>query len=249
MKFDLNRKRVNEFSEDRLLAALEKAALHFNYIEFSRDDFDRVADISASVVRKHFEGSWTKALDLLRRRLAEKGLELKPRPHSSNRILSDKDLFDEMARIWAEVGQRPSQGEWENSKPRIAYATYKKRFGGWTNACLKFIEHKMGNSVISEDPVPARLPAATSQNKIAKKDQKPSSREIPLSVRLKVLNRDNFKCVFCGKSPATDFGTKLHIDHIVPYSKGGLSLFENLQTLCEECNLGKSDKDIGPKLQ
>jgi len=63
-------------------------------------------------------------------------------------------------------------------------------------------------------------------------------------LRLKVLNRDNFKCVFCGKSPATDFGTKLHIDHIIPFSKGGTSTLDNLQTLCEDCNLGKSDMRI-----
>lgn len=70
---------------------------------------------------------------------------------------------------------------------------------------------------------------------------KENSRNVSLSLRLKVLNRDNFRCIFCGKSPATDFGTKLPIDHIVPFSKGGKSTLENLQTLCEECNLGKSD--------
>ena len=73
---------------------------------------------------------------------------------------------------------------------------------------------------------------------------KENFRNVSLSLRLNVLNRDNFKCVFCGKSPATDFGTKLHIDHRVPFSKGGKSTLENLQTLCEECNLGKSDQDI-----
>ena len=73
---------------------------------------------------------------------------------------------------------------------------------------------------------------------------KENSRNVSLSLRLKVLNRDNFKCIFCGKSPATDFGTKLHIDHILPFSKGGKSTIENLQTLYEECNLGKSDSQI-----
>ena len=73
---------------------------------------------------------------------------------------------------------------------------------------------------------------------------KENSRNVPLILRLKVLQRDNFRCVFCGKSPATDLGTKLHIDHIFPFSKGGKSILENLQTLCEECNLGKSDREI-----
>ncbi|OGY07146.1 MAG: hypothetical protein A3D24_04880 [Candidatus Blackburnbacteria bacterium RIFCSPHIGHO2_02_FULL_39_13] len=70
------------------------------------------------------------------------------------------------------------------------------------------------------------------------------TRSISLNIRLKVLNRDKFRCVFCGKSPATDIGTQLHIDHIVPFSKGGGNNLENLQTLCFECNLGKSNRDV-----
>lgn len=76
---------------------------------------------------------------------------------------------------------------------------------------------------------------------------KEDSRNLSLSLRLKILNRDNFRCVFCGKSPATDFGTKLHIDHIIPCSKGGTSSLENLQTLCNECNPEKSDFEIEMK--
>jgi 5-methylcytosine-specific restriction endonuclease McrA len=34
---------------------------------------------------------------------------------------------------------------------------------------------------------------------------------------------------------------RLHIDHIVPWSKGGETALENLETLCSECNLGKSN--------
>jgi 5-methylcytosine-specific restriction endonuclease McrA len=33
----------------------------------------------------------------------------------------------------------------------------------------------------------------------------------------------------------------LHVDHIKPWSLGGLTVDENLQTLCEPCNLGKSN--------
>ncbi|MBP3922045.1 MAG: topoisomerase DNA-binding C4 zinc finger domain-containing protein [Ruminiclostridium sp.] len=32
------------------------------------------------------------------------------------------------------------------------------------------------------------------------------------------------------------------MDHIVPVSKGGKSIPSNLRTLCERCNIGKSDK-------
>ena len=67
-------------------------------------------------------------------------------------------------------------------------------------------------------------------------------RDIPLGLRYKVLSRDRFKSVKCGNSPSTDINCKLHIDHIIPYVKGGLTIFENLQTLCSNCNLEKGDR-------
>ncbi|MBR5903681.1 MAG: HNH endonuclease, partial [Clostridia bacterium] len=60
-------------------------------------------------------------------------------------------------------------------------------------------------------------------------------------LRYQVLKRDNFKCCACGASPAKDPSVELHIDHIVPWSKGGETVIDNLQTLCSKCNLGKSD--------
>ena len=61
------------------------------------------------------------------------------------------------------------------------------------------------------------------------------------SLRYDILKRDNFKCVICGRTPKKD-GVTLHVDHIIPVSKGGKTVPENLRTLCSICNLGKSDK-------
>jgi hypothetical protein len=244
MDFNFQRRRADTISEERKLEALETVAKHFNYIEFSWRDFNKVSTISASAIKTHF-GSWKKALAALKKHLQEKGLDLSPRPHAPQRIYSDKDLFNEMERIWQKVGQRPSRNEWEISEPKISISAYKKRFGSWTNACQKFIEFKMGGEISSNDFVRFSGEEFLIHEKSGTLEySKENSRNISLSLRLKLLNRDNFKCVLCGKSPATDFGTKLHIDHIIPFSKRGKSIFENLQTLCEECNLGKSDSQI-----
>lgn len=56
-------------------------------------------------------------------------------------------------------------------------------------------------------------------------------------LRYKVMQRDGFRCVRCGASAAD--GAKLHVDHIIPVSRGGKTEMSNLQTLCETCNLGK----------
>lgn len=57
--------------------------------------------------------------------------------------------------------------------------------------------------------------------------------------------REDFKeLIGDGKSPSSDIGTKLHVDHIKPFSKGGKTVLENLQTLCFDCNLGKGNKKL-----
>ena len=61
------------------------------------------------------------------------------------------------------------------------------------------------------------------------------------SLRYQVLSRDNSRCTSCGATPPTH-GVSLHVDHIVPVSKGGKTEMNNLQTLCEPCNLGKSNR-------
>jgi hypothetical protein len=63
---------------------------------------------------------------------------------------------------------------------------------------------------------------------------------ITAGVRSKVLARDSYRCRHCGISTA--LGAVLHIDHIIPISKGGTSDLGNLQTLCQDCNLGKSNR-------
>lgn len=60
------------------------------------------------------------------------------------------------------------------------------------------------------------------------------------SLRYDVLKRDGFRCVLCGMSSKD--GAILHVDHIIPVSKGGKTELSNLRTLCERCNMGKSNK-------
>ena len=60
------------------------------------------------------------------------------------------------------------------------------------------------------------------------------------SLRYDVMKRDGFRCVLCGAS--RDDGITLHVDHIIPVSRGGKTEMSNLRTLCERCNLGKGAK-------
>ncbi|NNN22542.1 MAG: HNH endonuclease [Acidimicrobiales bacterium] len=78
------------------------------------------------------------------------------------------------------------------------------------------------------------------QKKSAEAFQRERERsKMSLDVRHRVLERDGRGCKYCGRG--SDVVT-LHVDHIRPISKGGRTELNNLQTLCADCNLGKSNK-------
>jgi 5-methylcytosine-specific restriction endonuclease McrA len=49
--------------------------------------------------------------------------------------------------------------------------------------------------------------------------------------------RDGWRCVYCGSG-----GNRLTLDHVVPRSRGGMSVWENVVTSCAPCNLRKGDR-------
>jgi Homing endonuclease associated repeat/HNH endonuclease len=235
MHFELERTRIDKIPQDRVLDELKRVAEAQGYVEFGKRHFDasNATGISASTVVRTY-GSWSKAIASLRLALQEHGVTLKRRTRSP---FTEQKLFDELERIWRQLGHRPSRNEWEAAEPRISYNTYQRHFNGWVNACLAFIEHKMG-APIHADTDEAVAPDEATEVAIPQR-----SRSIPLKTRLDVLGRDNFRCVLCGGSPATDVGVVLYLDHMKPFSKGSTHDLENLRTLCADRNLGKSNRD------
>lgn len=59
---------------------------------------------------------------------------------------------------------------------------------------------------------------------------------LPRSLIKQVFERDAYRCQHC------DGWIDLCVDHIHPYSKGGTSELDNLQTLCRPCNSKKKDR-------
>jgi hypothetical protein len=57
-------------------------------------------------------------------------------------------------------------------------------------------------------------------------------------LRLQVLTRDKFACVYCNGNK------QLEVDHILPRTKGGKTILENLQTLCTLCNRAKGNTEV-----
>lgn len=67
-----------------------------------------------------------------------------------------------------------------------------------------------------------------------------------------VFERDNYKCTKCGvKCDISKVGTNHDeeptLDHIIPMSKGGPHTYDNVQTLCRNCNTKKGNSLIGQR--
>lgn len=60
--------------------------------------------------------------------------------------------------------------------------------------------------------------------------------KVPFS-RRNVMVRDGFTCQYCG-----DAKKRLTIDHVIPKSRGGKTIFENCVGACKKCNSKKSDR-------
>src|SRR3989338_3537440 len=237
MAYEFARRRTDMISRATISTELIAVADKLGFREFTCREFDTLATISHQVVLREFT-DWQKAMLFVRQQLAARNIHLTQRPQTRRKdFLSAEVIFAEMERIWKLCGQRPSQNEWDSSHPAISYVTIRKHFNGWGNACLQFINYK------NNSPSPT-LPRSEHPSPEAQTVHKPAqilSRTIPLKLRLKVLDRDQFRCIFCGRSPATDIGVRLHIDHIIPISRGGHTTLSNLQTLCFACNLGKGN--------
>ena len=75
---------------------------------------------------------------------------------------------------------------------------------------------------------------------------------VPRTVKRKISRRalfarDRWRCQYCGSD-----GGKLTLDHVVPRSRGGESIWENVVTSCAPCNLRKGNRvpdEVGMRLR
>jgi hypothetical protein len=134
----------------------------------------------------------------------------------------------------------PTQKKLVNTSPHkflndfLVVSLLKGHFQGIKGYQLEILPNfnQLGDRCNSPAEELVSLPAKVVKNK--------TKRAIPLAMRYKVLKKDGFTCVACGHGVAD--GAKLQVDHKLPFSLGGLTELSNLQTLCDACNLGKSNR-------
>ncbi|MFA5598528.1 MAG: HNH endonuclease [Pusillimonas sp.] len=218
-KFQLKRVSGQPVNDNELIEDLKRVAQEQGANVLPQRIYGDYGNYDISTVIRRF-GTWNNALEK-----ANLGI--------SNRInIGDEELFENILRLWEHYGRQPRRIELANSPSKISQYPYNRRFGSWTAALQAFVDFANGGDIEE---------IQTSSTKTWS-EKRNTGRDPSIRLRWKVLQRDNFKCCACGSSPAINPGIILHVDHIIPWSKGGETTFDNLQTLCSRCNLGKSNE-------
>lgn len=214
MKFELEPHHRN-ISDHDLLAELRRVAEAVGGGSVTIDQFNEHGLYHSSTLARRF-GSWFKAID-------SAGLK-----RSRNLNIANDDLFENFATVWLALGRQPKYQDMTKDRSAFSAGTYENRFGTWRKSLEAFVS--WANDGVPPDATELEQPQTR---------QRRTPRNINWRLRALVLMRDGACCQMCGTD--VKHGAILHVDHKFPWSKGGETILENLQILCQACNTGKSD--------
>jgi len=255
-----SKSRTNFFIKDaELIADLKRVSFELKNDSVTRDEYNRHGKFNSATFENRF-GSWIKA---------KEKAGLKRREHPS---ISDEEYFKNLEEAWIKLGKQPHFSDMQIPFSKYSGSGYVHNFGTWRKALEQFIKYvnkeekttiEGENSIIIEENKSHQAPiieypneelvsgsvAKTPLAKRPKLSQEPinkhrTKREVNHRLRFMVMKKDNFKCRKCGRSPATDPRTILHVDHRTAWTNGGETVLENLQTLCSKCNIGKGNLKV-----
>lgn len=220
MKYTVHKRKnptVNEILEDikQVMTKLGKTTVTIR-------EYDKMGNYHSSTALRKI-GTWNEILSTLN-------------ATTSNIFHEDKDLLDNIKKVWLQKGIQPTRRDMDNKAlSSISSGTYLRHFGTWYNALDKFIEY------INNDDDESLIDLDEGKNEVNGVKHK-TKREPSDRLKVQVLMRDGNKCRICGV--VCDGGIhKMHFDHIIPWSKGGETTLENLQVLCSVCNEALGDVD------
>jgi predicted restriction endonuclease len=203
-----------DISDEDLLADLRRVAKELGKSRVTFREYRGQGRFAPQTLAERF-GSWHAAI-------GKANLQ-----RTINRNISDEELFENLVEVWTALGRQPRSRDLRPGPSRFSWNTYAYRFKSWRRALTAFVQWANEGQV---------LPPADAS---AKKAGKRTPRNINWRLRALVLMRDGARCRLCGAAPSD--GVRLHVDHIRPWSKDGETVLENLQALCNICNIGKSD--------
>jgi 5-methylcytosine-specific restriction endonuclease McrA len=204
--------------DDELLDDVKKTALKINKNTITLSEYNEYGKYSSSTLTRRF-GSWFKILELCELECSRSKLNI-----------STDELFKNIENVWIILGRQPKYDEIKKPLSKYSAGTYDKRFGSWLKALelfINYIKEDNDNNCTTEEKEIEIIDKNTNYKHKTK-------REISDRLRFTIIMRDGFTCKKCGKSPSKELGVELHVDHIIPWSKGGETILENLETKCKK---------------
>jgi hypothetical protein len=229
--FVVDKNQIKSITDEDIINDMNEVAKILGKNSLTRSEYASLGNYHPSTVSNRF-GTWNNSL-------LKAGLQI-----SLNKKITNIDLFDDIQYTWIKLGRQPTTTDIKAGLSNYSLNTYAHHFGSWRKALASFVSYINSECNTTE----SFQDDETNIKNVVAEDTTPikhhTNRDINLRLRFLVMKRDNFKCCICGASPAKDSTIELHIDHIVPWSKGGETELDNLQTLCSKCNRGKSDLDM-----
>lgn len=188
------------------------------------DEYNALGSFNATTLQRRF-GSWFSVLE-------RAGLE-----DSRTRAgIPIEELFENLRRVWQLLARQPKYKELKKPLSKYSSGAYEDRFGSWNKALMEFESWIDSASTFGQYDNPGTDKTLEPQVQ----EQRPTGPRQPSErLRFAVLLRDGFTCQSCGASPIKEREVQLHLDHIIPWARGGITSKENLTTRCSRCNLGK----------
>jgi hypothetical protein len=216
--------RLNDYSDESIFSELHRIRTFVGKETVTIEDVEKNGRLSYAVIKKRFGG--------LRVALIQAGIKTT----IAQKHPSTDQLLEDLGAVWdatlTHEGRRPYRRDLRKYGARYSSNTYERHFGSWIKACEALLEwegSKHNSAILSV--------TVTEEERPRRKQKRP----IPLRIRYAILMRDRFTCKRCGRSPSTTPGLEVDVDHIKPEAKGGTLENSNLQCLCSDCNIGKSD--------
>jgi hypothetical protein len=193
-------------------------------------EYEGIGKVHPCTIQRRF-GSWRDALQ-------QAGLQ----PSRSKIGITDQELFENVKSLCMSLGRQPRYSEVRAPDSQYSARTYENRFGSWSNALEEFVAWV--NSDLPEER--QQEDTETNQSTMGStvhpgSAKRRTRREVSDRQRFRILVRDGLRCRACGAIPLTQPGVELHVDHVLPWSRGGETTDDNLLTKCRQCNLGKGN--------
>lgn len=188
--------------------------------------YNQLGKFSSATISTRF-GAWNMGL-------AKAGINI-----TQEKNVDEKKLFNNLKEVWIHKGSQPVFRDMSKNPSKYTGCLYCDRYGGWRKALEAFIKYFNSDNIDIRDS--KKIESSTDKIFIENLKQRRTNRNISERMRFSILLRDGFRCQSCGRSPVKSPGIELHVDHKIPWSKGGETISENLQTKCKDCNFGKGN--------